>query len=199
MGNIPQTKRCSKCGETKTATEFGIRNRKGRGLRSWCKACESADSLARYMADPERAAKQRERYDRDREKKLAACREVYTPRYAERARAYRKRTKAQRSAYNAAWRRANPEKAKDSVIRRRCRLLRAEGKHTAAQWQALKAHYGNRCLCCGRPEMEVALHRDHVIPLTRGGSNWISNIQPLCKECNSAKGEKSTDYRPDAA
>jgi 5-methylcytosine-specific restriction endonuclease McrA len=59
----------------------------------------------------------------------------------------------------------------------------------------LCAHYGNRCLACGRDD--VKLTADHIVPLARGGSDDISNIQPLCARCNSKKGTKTMDHRPD--
>lgn len=31
---------------------------------------------------------------------------------------------------------------------------------------------------------------DHVIPLTRGGDNMITNLVPCCRSCNSSKGTK---------
>lgn len=54
--------------------------------------------------------------------------------------------------------------------------------------------YGYRCLCCGQ-QFSSGLTVDHVVPLALGGSNWISNIQPLCHHCNSKKHTKIIDYR----
>lgn len=33
-------------------------------------------------------------------------------------------------------------------------------------------------------------HIDHVMPLRLGGSNYIENIQLLCRPCNLSKGSK---------
>jgi 5-methylcytosine-specific restriction endonuclease McrA len=38
------------------------------------------------------------------------------------------------------------------------------------------------------------LERDHIVPIYQGGSDAITNIQPLCKRCNCAKGPETTDW-----
>ena len=87
-----------------------------------------------------------------------------------------------------------------SAQKRHARSKAAEGSHTSSQWLTLKEQYGNICLCCRKHESELnrPLEQDHVIPISKGGSNWISNIQPLCKDCNGmgGKGIQSIDYRP---
>ena len=66
------------------------------------------------------------------------------------------------------------------------------GSFTAQEWNALCKKYGNKCLCCKRRRKLTA---DHVIPVSKGGTSNIENIQPLCGPCNSSKGTKTTDYR----
>lgn len=94
------------------------------------------------------------------------------------------------------WNQANPEANAAYYHRRRTRKTAAGGSFTAAEFKALVSHYDNKCLCCGRDD--VKLTADHVIPVSKGGSSNIENIQPLCKPCNSHKSEKTIDYRPDS-
>jgi 5-methylcytosine-specific restriction endonuclease McrA len=49
-------------------------------------------------------------------------------------------------------------------------------------------------LRCGRIFPLGSLTEDHIIPLSRGGSDCIENIQPLCGSCNDKKGTKIRNY-----
>lgn len=46
---------------------------------------------------------------------------------------------------------------------------------------------GARCARCLRTD---DLHIDHVVPLSRGGSNDINNLRFLCRACNLHKGSR---------
>ena len=80
----------------------------------------------------------------------------------------------------------------------RAKNVNVVGKYSEHEWQLLKAKYDFRCVCCGKQEPEVALTADHVIPISsEDSSNYISNIQPLCRVCNASKANKEIDYRKD--
>jgi len=73
---------------------------------------------------------------------------------------------------------------------RRMKLRNIEGSFTREQWEDLKEKYNYTCLKCGEKEPKITLSIDHVIPISQGGDNYITNIQPLCRSCNSSKGKK---------
>lgn len=76
--------------------------------------------------------------------------------------------------------------------RRRDNLRMNGGSYTDREWQALCREYNFCCARCGRRRR---LTVDHVIPVSKGGSSDISNLQPLCRPCNSLKGARIVDYR----
>jgi len=43
------------------------------------------------------------------------------------------------------------------------------------------------CVECGATNKEIILHVDHIIPVSRGGTDELDNLQTLCESCNLAK------------
>lgn len=85
------------------------------------------------------------------------------------------------------YRRKHPELTAKWKHSRRAREMGAEGTFTHDEWIALKEKHENKCAIC---QQEKKLTVDHIVPLVKGGTNYISNIQPLCMPCNSKKHVK---------
>lgn len=86
----------------------------------------------------------------------------------------------------------------DIARRRRTELAeereRSRGKAKMARITRL-ADVGRgviRCANCGLDDPNM-IEVDHIHPMSRGGSNSSSNLQLLCRACNSAKGAKTMD------
>ena len=88
-----------------------------------------------------------------------------------------------------AWDKAHPEVSKARTALWRARKKGAEGKHSATEVRMLFVGQNGCCAVC-RSTLESNYHKDHIVALSRGGSNWIENIQLLCPSCNHRKGTK---------
>lgn len=85
-----------------------------------------------------------------------------------------------------------PKKKRLSMAQRRKQQI----GETATELEILTLFndYGWRCLGCDDRPAKLTI--DHVVPVSRGGSSLIDNIQPLCLSCNIKKGTNTIDFRP---
>ena len=202
---------CTNCGEWKPIAEFHKKVHSRDGLRSACKICTNADNKKRADGNRERERERLRAYYATHTEERRAYRLVNIERQRRSEREWREKNGERMREYsreyyrlrpevaknaNRKWEAANRDKRQAIDRRRRARKQQAEGEFTNQEWQALMAYYNHTCLCCGKGEPEIQLTPDHVIPLAKGGSNAITNIQPLCRSCNCAKAAKITDYRP---
>lgn len=108
-----------------------------------------------------------------------------------------KKTKKQkRDSYEAVkrWRAKNGERF--NLEASQALRMRRSWQHATA-WPLICEYYGNKCANCG---VTNELCFDHVVPLSAGGANQLWNGQPLCRACNTFKGQlqdNTTDWRPD--
>lgn len=87
------------------------------------------------------------------------------------------------------WRANNPEATLALSRSYKARKRGAKGSHSGADIKALYVLQKGKCAHCGA-SISNGYHVDHVMPLSKGGSNDRLNLQLLCKKCNLSKGSK---------
>ena len=161
-------KRCLTCDKLKSFSEFSKHKGHYLGLQSQCKKCKAIKD---------------KKYALNNKKKI---REIYK-RWAS-----NNRDKINKASRNY-WLK-NRDKYRVAVRNRRARIMRAEGSFTSQEWNDIKKKFNYYCAICKKREpfdqFRKYLTIDHIIPISKGGTNYISNIQPLCFNCNSIKKDK---------
>jgi 5-methylcytosine-specific restriction endonuclease McrA len=197
-------KRCKKCGEEKALSEFyESRKRKTRdGLMYQCKDCtkqHARENRSFYASQPQQdpSAGEKECYGCKQTKLL-----VHFPSKRGTKDGYAIYCKRCEVARVVAYQQSHPAmikryaqtpvyKAKKAVIDNR-RRARKEGAaindFTRKEWEAMNAHYGQRCVYCGKKSQR--LQQDHITLLSKGGNHTASNIVPACRSCNVRKGDR---------
>lgn len=64
---------------------------------------------------------------------------------------------------------------------------KCENTLTEKEWFEILEQANYKCKRCGSSD---DLTMDHVIPISKGGLHTKSNIDVLCRKCNSSKGAK---------
>ena len=121
--------------------------------------CKARGMTRRYTEDGRRIPRDRARYEREAERRKANARKYIADR---------------------------PGYAKALQLRRKARLLMVPVyRFSEKDWRRLKARYRDCCAYCGKPS--DTLQREHVLPISRGGSHGVGNIVPACARCNYGK------------
>jgi 5-methylcytosine-specific restriction endonuclease McrA len=183
MAHVVSRKSCRTCGENKNVEEFSIAY--GTYRRPHCKTCQAQKAKRDYQINPtvrERRLKGNLDYfyrNRDQLVEDMRTRRAQNPeRDRQRSRDYRKN---------------NPETITKLSRLSKLRRRSAIGFFTEDQLRARIDFYGGRCYLCSRDWESLPVkqkHIDHVIPVSRGGTNWPANLRPACEQCNLRKGTK---------
>lgn len=114
-------------------------------------------------------------YRRDHPEEIRTSRQLYKLLFPDRVKEQQRAAKAK-----------NPERYRIGDAVQRHRRRSAPGHCTAEQLQARIDFFGSKCWMCGAPWE----HIDHVIPLSKGGTNWPANLRPACSSCNLRKSDQ---------
>lgn len=64
--------------------------------------------------------------------------------------------------------------------------------HTNNEWELKKEQYNYKCAYCNKSTNKLT--KDHIIPVSLGGTDKIDNIVPACWDCNYKKRARKIEY-----
>lgn len=181
---------CPTCGIRKPLSEYYKNRARPSGYATHCKVCASQRAKEDRRKNPvvhsERAKRYYEAHKSEILEKQKADVEGRRRRYRNH---YIKHSERHNSRMQQHYRENKPlYKARAQV--RRSIEKNAPGAHSKADIRKLYNEYHGRCAYCGIT-LHDDYHVDHILPLSRGGSNWPDNLCVACPDCNLSKRDKT--------
>lgn len=187
----PPTMICNECGQEKAATPkyFPAQANCQYGLRKTCKECE-APYRKQWAKGEKRKQWSRENYRTRRIgyflNRYETQRTMILARQRNFKSAYPEIVMEWKHKYAHSFRgKLNLRKSSRNHIALR---YKAQGNYTPEDIQSIFAQQEGKCAYCKK--QLTAYHIDHVVPLSRGGTNWPDNLALACATCNCSKGAK---------
>ena len=203
------SKQCSKCGEIKPADEFAKDKSRHDGLNCWCKVCKRLRSAIYYR---EHVDERTAYYYEHRDGKLeylksyhAEHRDVHLAQMREYYAEHRDELLSRNKVYMRSYYRKHRDTCRVRIhafdrsdVGRAChaanshnRRIQGGSQLTGAVIHDVVEASNGICPYCGKSFKEG--HMDHIVPLSRGGTNDRSNLVYVCKKCNLAKGASTLE------
>jgi 5-methylcytosine-specific restriction endonuclease McrA len=205
---------CKGCGEVKGLSEFYVSKTNADGRMGKCKVCvtsrvrenrrkrlEQYAQHERSRASLPRRIEARRKYQEEHKEQISEYKKSWAANNSQRVaslnRDYYERNRQEVVPRSKKWAEEDADKVRvakaNNRRRRRAAKNASKGHFAVEEFDALCPTYGYACLSCGATDR--VLEADHVVPLTKGGSDEISNIQPLCGECDRRKFTAVIDFR----
>lgn len=164
-------KKCSKCQQLLTLSQFYKNKARSDGYQNYCKLCGYAASKDYASRHRWQAVVRTRIYQINNPEKTKATklrtRLKYKDEIAEKSRIYRQ---------------AHLKEYAERQHRRRA-TMQNNGVYLVTD-KELKKLYSSPCYYCGSKD-RITL--DHIIPIIKGGTHSIGNLIAACKSCNSQK------------
>lgn len=161
-----------------------------------CVVCSATKVMTAYHADPIKARAQRRAWDRANPEKKAAYDARWQRENPGKVQARNKRwlvkNQERFTSYQRQWCIDNIVKKRTYCRNYRARFADAEGTFTDNDIFALYDAQHALCPYCNA-DLALGFEIDHIIPISRGGSNWPWNLQLTCLPCNRRKADKHPD------
>jgi len=195
---------CNHCKETFTPTHFNqkccsVECRKGARVsakKKYKKSEKGLASIRRLYGSDKKLESDRRYRQTDGAKKMAVIRSARTlknsPSLQEKKRirdaAFAKTERGREFNRKAAKIYRQTEKGRFASLKGKYRRRNSvAGVLDRIAWADKLLALNGECQMCGTTH-KITI--DHIIPLSKGGTNHIDNLQPLCHSCNASKGDK---------
>lgn len=187
-------KTCLRCDVEQILESFPADGSRKDGRHPYCKGCRSAEKKAAYIRDRNKILEKASLYRANNLEAIKTRNKNYYWRDPEQRRAKNRIYTARNAEANrlraAEWYKNNRERglltSRVGLAKRRSLLAAAEGRCTAKNLLAILEQQEHKCKYCDT-QLDAGWHADHVLPLSRGGTNWPDNIVITCPWCNLSK------------